>query len=218
MLRAGREEWRRCTWPGAPGSRAYSFSAAPQPDGQTLLTTFIRRVPGGAFTERLFTEDLSHQQFEITAPHGSFWLRDGDGPYADFEPRRDVGMPGEPPFTRGIHPTGYRSRPWTMRMFAGFGSGIKTLRAYSEVLPAGVVVVDSEEQDRVKVAAVAMTIVAAARTSIPMNPINASSYFSPRPLPRSISIVPATRSGSVAIVALPAPHHLKKTWQQACLP
>src|SRR6187431_310951 len=46
-------------------------------------------------------------------------LRDGVGRYADFDPARDVGMPGEPPFTRGIHPTGYRSRLWTMRMFAG---------------------------------------------------------------------------------------------------
>src|SRR4051794_24979461 len=33
-----------------------------------------------------------------------------------------VGMPGEAPYTRGIHPSGYRSRLWTMRMFAGFGA------------------------------------------------------------------------------------------------
>src|SRR4051812_29635776 len=47
-------------------------------------------------------------------------LRAGTGRYADFDPVRDIGLPGEPPFTRGVHPTGYRSRPWTMRMFAGF--------------------------------------------------------------------------------------------------
>ncbi len=41
---------------------------------------------------------------------------------AGFDPLRDVGLPGEPPFTRGIHPSGYRSRLWTMRMFAGFGA------------------------------------------------------------------------------------------------
>src|SRR6187431_2217846 len=43
------------------------------------------------------------------------------GPWSapDSDPLRDIGMPGEPPFTRGIHPTGYRSRLWTMRMFAG---------------------------------------------------------------------------------------------------
>lgn len=76
--RAG--QYMSVTWPGAPAARAYSFSAAPQPGGQTMLTTFIRRVPGGAFTEMLFTRDLTQEQFEITAPHGGFWLRDGDGP------------------------------------------------------------------------------------------------------------------------------------------
>ena len=38
----------------------------------------------------------------------------------------DIGLPGEPPFTRGIHPSGYRSRLWTMRMFAGFGAAEDT--------------------------------------------------------------------------------------------
>lgn len=38
----------------------------------------------------------------------------------DFE--RDVSFPGEFPYTRGIHPTGYRGKLWTMRQFAGFGS------------------------------------------------------------------------------------------------
>ena len=35
---------------------------------------------------------------------------------------RDLGLPGEYPFTRGVQPTMYRSRLWTMRMFAGFGT------------------------------------------------------------------------------------------------
>ena len=35
---------------------------------------------------------------------------------------RDLGVPGEFPYTRGIHPTMYRSRLWTMRQFAGFGN------------------------------------------------------------------------------------------------
>lgn len=37
----------------------------------------------------------------------------------DFDYLRDLGFPGEYPFTRGIHATGYRGRLWTMRMFAG---------------------------------------------------------------------------------------------------
>src|SRR5712691_700376 len=42
----------------------------------------------------------------------------------DFE--RDVAFPGEFPYTRGIHPTGYRGRLWTMRQFAGFGTAKQT--------------------------------------------------------------------------------------------
>jgi methylmalonyl-CoA mutase N-terminal domain/subunit len=47
-----------------------------------------------------------------------------DVPDADYE--RDLGMPGEYPFTRGVHPTMYRGRPWTMRMFAGYGTAEET--------------------------------------------------------------------------------------------
>ncbi len=64
-------------------------------------------------------------------------LREGAGEYADFDADRDVGFPGEPPFTRGVHPTGYRSRPWTMRMFAGFGSAEDTNARFRQLLAAG---------------------------------------------------------------------------------
>src|SRR5882672_3098943 len=40
----------------------------------------------------------------------------------DFDPLRDLGLPGEPPYTRGIRPTMYRSKLWTMRQYAGFGT------------------------------------------------------------------------------------------------
>jgi methylmalonyl-CoA mutase N-terminal domain/subunit len=45
---------------------------------------------------------------------------------ADADYERDLGMPGEYPFTRGVHPTMYRGRPWTMRMFAGYGTAEET--------------------------------------------------------------------------------------------
>jgi methylmalonyl-CoA mutase N-terminal domain/subunit len=54
-----------------------------------------------------------------------------------FDPARDVGEPGAPPFTRGIHATGYRGRPWTMRMFAGFGSAEDTNARFRALLDAG---------------------------------------------------------------------------------
>jgi methylmalonyl-CoA mutase N-terminal domain/subunit len=56
---------------------------------------------------------------------------------AGIDPLRDVGLPGEPPFTRGIHPGGYRSRLWTMRMFAGFGSAEDTNARFRQLLAAG---------------------------------------------------------------------------------
>jgi methylmalonyl-CoA mutase, N-terminal domain len=64
-------------------------------------------------------------------------LRREDGRWDDFDPLRDIGLPGEPPFTRGIHPTGYRSRLWTMRMFAGFGAAEDTNARFRSLLAAG---------------------------------------------------------------------------------
>ncbi len=62
---------------------------------------------------------------------------DGRGRWDEFDPLRDVGFPGAPPFTRGIHPTGYRGRTWTMRMFAGFGAAEDTNRRFHALLDAG---------------------------------------------------------------------------------
>ncbi|HET9014376.1 MAG TPA: methylmalonyl-CoA mutase family protein, partial [Thermomicrobiaceae bacterium] len=54
-----------------------------------------------------------------------------------FDPGRDLGEPGEFPYTRGIHPTMYRGRLWTMRMFAGFGSAEETNRRFRYLLEHG---------------------------------------------------------------------------------
>ena len=50
---------------------------------------------------------------------------------------RDMGMPGDYPYLRGIHPTGYRSRLWTMRMFAGYGTAEETNSRYRYLLEQG---------------------------------------------------------------------------------
>ena len=55
-----------------------------------------------------------------------------------FDPQRDLGTPGEFPYTRGIHPTMYRSRIWTMRQFAGFGSAEDTNERFHYLLAHGV--------------------------------------------------------------------------------
>ncbi len=43
-----------------------------------------------------------------------------------FDPDADLGYPGQYPFTRGVHASMYRSRLWTMRQFAGFGTPRQT--------------------------------------------------------------------------------------------
>ena len=50
---------------------------------------------------------------------------------------RDIADPGQFPYTRGIHPTGYRGKLWTMRQFAGFGTPEETNERYKTLLKAG---------------------------------------------------------------------------------
>jgi methylmalonyl-CoA mutase N-terminal domain/subunit len=53
-------------------------------------------------------------------------------------PRFDqIGWPGEFPFTRGLYPTGYRGKEWTIRQFAGFGNAQQTNERYKMILEAG---------------------------------------------------------------------------------
>src|SRR4030095_5249992 len=50
---------------------------------------------------------------------------------------RDVSFPGEFPYTRGIHPTGYRGKLWTMRQFAGFSTPEETNARFKYLLEQG---------------------------------------------------------------------------------
>ena len=56
---------------------------------------------------------------------------------AQLDYARDIGDPGEFPYTRGIHATGYRGKLWTMRQFAGFGTPEETNERYKTLLRAG---------------------------------------------------------------------------------
>ena len=49
----------------------------------------------------------------------------------------DIGFPGEYPFTRGIHPTMYRTHPWTMRMYSGFGTPEETNQRFKFLMNQG---------------------------------------------------------------------------------
>jgi methylmalonyl-CoA mutase N-terminal domain/subunit len=55
----------------------------------------------------------------------------------DWEAGRDLGFPGEPPYTRGIHSTMHRGRLWTMRQFAGFGAAEDTNQRFRYLLSQG---------------------------------------------------------------------------------
>ena len=56
---------------------------------------------------------------------------------AEMDPARDVGLPGEFPFTRGVQPTMYRGRLWTMRQYAGFATAADTNRRFRYLLEQG---------------------------------------------------------------------------------
>src|ERR1700722_4083565 len=56
---------------------------------------------------------------------------------SSWNPDRDLALPGAPPYTRGIHPSMYRSRLWTMRQFAGFGSARDTNKRFRYLLSQG---------------------------------------------------------------------------------
>lgn len=55
----------------------------------------------------------------------------------NFDYNRDLSFPGEYPYTRGIHPNGYRGKVWTMRQFAGFGSPEDTNERFHYLLKNG---------------------------------------------------------------------------------
>jgi methylmalonyl-CoA mutase N-terminal domain/subunit len=56
---------------------------------------------------------------------------------ADWDPDERLGPPGEYPFTRGVYPTMYTGRPWTMRQYAGFGTAAESNKRYHQLVAAG---------------------------------------------------------------------------------
>jgi methylmalonyl-CoA mutase N-terminal domain/subunit len=61
----------------------------------------------------------------------------GPGDLEGFDPATELGVPGAPPFTRGIYPTMYRGRLWTMRQYAGMGTAEETNRRFRYLLEHG---------------------------------------------------------------------------------
>src|SRR4051812_5451389 len=61
----------------------------------------------------------------------------GPGTLKGFDAEGQLGTPGEYPYTRGVYPSMYTGRPWTMRQYAGFGTAKESNRRYHQLLDAG---------------------------------------------------------------------------------
>src|SRR3990172_10617576 len=99
----------------------------------------------GAARERWEKEVLSpviaksperRKRFESTSGEAIERLYTPQGP-EPFDYLKDAGFPGEYPFTRGVQPTMYRGRFWTMRQYAGFGDARESNRRYRSLLDQG---------------------------------------------------------------------------------
>lgn len=66
--------------PDVWGARAYSFAIPPVAHGNPQVSFFVRRIPGGVFTDWLFSEDRRGQSFKVHGPSGNFWLRPSRAP------------------------------------------------------------------------------------------------------------------------------------------
>jgi methylmalonyl-CoA mutase, N-terminal domain len=97
--------------------------AEPESEERTLKPT-LRRIPESRTS---FTTTSLVPVDRLYTPNSI--------PDDNFE--NNVGFPGEPPYTRGIHATGYRGKMWTMRQFAGFGSAFDTNRRFKYLLQQG---------------------------------------------------------------------------------
>src|ERR1700730_14016577 len=59
------------------------------------------------------------------------------GALAGFDPGAELGEPGAFPFTRGVYPSMYTGRPWTMRQYAGFGTAAESNARYQQLIANG---------------------------------------------------------------------------------
>ncbi len=106
--------------PGSPDLQAWR---------ETTLASSVRKMPArqGTFTT---LSGLPIKDLYTAADAGADAGASGDA-------ARGIGFPGEYPYTRGVHPTMYRARPWTIRQVAGFGTAEDTNGRYKYLLDHG---------------------------------------------------------------------------------
>ncbi|WP_457629328.1 acyl-CoA mutase large subunit family protein [Oceanithermus sp.] len=84
-------------------------------------------------TERVPERPVAHRTLSNIAPDPIYTPEDVEG----FDYDKKLGYPGEYPYTRGVYGSMYRSKLWTMRMFAGFGTAEQTNERFKKLLAAG---------------------------------------------------------------------------------
>jgi methylmalonyl-CoA mutase, N-terminal domain len=104
---------------------------AQRADPQAGWERWQRRYAEAAAAGRVRDADFSTLSGATVEP--VYGPRDGD----TVEGFERIGWPGEYPFTRGVHSTGYRGRTWTIRQFAGFGNATQTNERYQRILRNG---------------------------------------------------------------------------------
>jgi methylmalonyl-CoA mutase, N-terminal domain len=129
--------WWRVDWRGCGGLRD---------DDGVVFYLVISQCAARALTwtrprfRNSMTEDTTRIEEKREAKtSGAFPIGTAAGPQnlADYDAERDIGFPGKFPFTRGIYPTMYRGRLWTMRQYAGFGTAVESNKRYRYLLSQG---------------------------------------------------------------------------------
>jgi methylmalonyl-CoA mutase N-terminal domain/subunit len=131
----------------ADGQPAGEDGAAPRPaaggtgplyDRDALAAAARERERWEATTLAAAARRVPERQAEVTTQSGMPIARvytPEAGAGLDYG--RDLGLPGEYPYTRGVQPTMYRAKPWTMRMFAGYGTAEETNERFKYLLRQG---------------------------------------------------------------------------------
>src|SRR5437588_791627 len=117
-----------------------------QPTAVEQGTLFDKETLEHLKTERQHWEETTVQKSLQKMPEGDNLVTTSSVPISrvytpqdneNIDYTRDLNLPGEYPYTRGVQPTMYRAKPWTMRMFAGFGTAEDTNRRFKYLLSQG---------------------------------------------------------------------------------
>src|SRR5438309_11903992 len=97
----------------------------------------VERVKAGSELQQKAGEEPMLSDMQATSSHISVHPLYTPADLAGWNQEQDVGYPGEYPFTRGVQPTVYRGRLWTMRQYAGMGDAEESNRRYKYLLAHG---------------------------------------------------------------------------------